>query len=924
MVKIVLESGVLDVSENVNFPITFSIAEIKDVSVRKGTFSKSITLPGTDNNHQLLGHYYDVNIQEGTFNINTLTHCQVIQNDVPILEDVLLQLVSVDKIQTASNYEQQITYTVLIKDTKAEFFSSITNKELNDLDFSDCNHEWSAATIVNTFAHDVTKKFKYVMPQCFDVNNYQINEFKPAIYAKVYFDRIFATAGFSYTWADLEAANFDKLLIPYNGDVNNFDFSDFLVQATNTWTTSYVQPVGRNYDFAEDVNSGWFEVIDAQNLFDPAVGEYTSPFDTNSQAAQHYQYEIQVTGDLILDNSSGADARLIGSGPLIFQPTDLVKNVYNIQFKVNVNGSGNVIVNGTQKFTVVGDPANPTPLPNGQTVIGTISDTITFTAIGNGTGLPYTISPGDIQVTVVGVRIINMNLNNQAQLPSINNYTKWVDHATATTPVQVDVIADLNLSLKILPSSNLIPIGQTIIINDYIPKKIKQSDFVKSILKMYNLYVEQDEDNPYNLILRHRDEYYDSGQEKDWSSKIAKDKDQSLTFLPDITKKKIRLTYTPDKDPYNEAYTNATAETYGQVEYTYDNEYVKDVDIQSIIFSPTPIGRTLFEAYVPLINGAAPKTQLRILFDGGLATCNAYNIYEYGTTGAIGETQYPMLGHFNNALLPTFDINFGVNDFYFYQVQSLTPNNLYNLYWRRTINQINTGKMLTAFFNLNESDIQSLKLNDKIYINNSWWNINKIQDYNAQQKGLTKVELISVDQDIDLAPVQTGNGLILDDVNSAGAILALAQQSSEVNNVVLRGASATIIGKGNVVSSGVSGIIVGNNKSLESNGIAADNINGTPQVYYKKYCATITQTGTNDPVVTVLENTIGDIVWTRVITGFYEGTLAGAFTSDKTLVFIGVEIDITQARRNTDDIVSILTMADSILDQTASEIRVYE
>ena len=53
--------------------------------------------------------------------------------------------------------------------------------------------------------------------------------------------------------------------------------------------------------------------------------------------------------------------------------------------------------------------------------------------------------------------------------------------------------------------------------NQYVPVEIKQSDFVKGIIQMYNLYVEQDVDNPYNLVLRHRDEYYDSGAEKDWS-----------------------------------------------------------------------------------------------------------------------------------------------------------------------------------------------------------------------------------------------------------------------------------------------------------------------------------------------------------------------------------------------------------------------
>lgn len=51
------------------------------------------------------------------------------------------------------------------------------------------------------------------------------------------------------------------------------------------------------------------------------------------------------------------------------------------------------------------------------------------------------------------------------------------------------------------------------------------------------------------------------------------------------------------------------------------------------------------------------------------------------------------------------------------------------------------------------------------------------------------------------------------------------------------------------------------------------------------YKALITQTGTDDPVATVLgENTIGNIVWTRFGAGTYYGTLAGAFTAGKTAV----------------------------------------
>ena len=53
----------------------------------------------------------------------------------------------------------------------------------------------------------------------------------------------------------------------------------------------------------------------------------------------------------------------------------------------------------------------------------------------------------------------------------------------------------------------------------------------------------------------------------------------------------------------------------------------------------------------------------------------------------------------------------------------------------------------------------------------------------------------------------------------------------------------------------------------------------------KVYRAMLTQSGTADPVATVLENTLGgDIVWTRVNAGIYNGTLTGAFTENKTHV----------------------------------------
>jgi hypothetical protein len=410
-------------------------------------------------------------------------------------------------------------------------------------------------------------------------------------------------------------------------------------------------------------------------------------------------------------------------------------------------------------------------------------------------------------------------------------------------------------------------------------------------------------------------------------------------FLPDLTKKRLKLTYEADEDIANKTYTQATGEIYGQIEYTFDNEYVKDVETQALLFSPTPVYSTSFGAYLPAINGAAPNTNIRILYDGGEQPCQPFDIVDFGTTGQYGLTDYPMIGHFNNALTPTFDINFGTNDFYFYETISLTANNLYNLYWRRTVNQINVGKMLTAMFDLNEVDIQSLKLNDKIYIDNSWWNINKIADYNANNNQLTKVELISIDTEIDLAPFKTGAGRPIGDTIDAVGKDAILRTRSMTSNVIMPGADAMVFGKGNTVTAGTRGVVIGDGQTLSDDGMVVNNltvtgtINGDVVVNSAKYIATISQSGTSDPTVTVLENTIGDIVWTRLGLGSYAGTLSGAFPDqDRTYITLNSTLDpalvsavwftTNQIRIKTRD-TSLDALADDLLQFSTIEIRTY-
>jgi hypothetical protein len=896
MVKIQLTTGYLDVKEGTAFPLNFQVGDIRDISKRQGNFSKTITLPGTKVNNNLLNHYYDINIVEGTFNINAITICSVIQDGIPIMEDATMQLTSIKKVQLTDGYEEHVDYEVLIKDSKADFFTAITNKELTAIDFSDFNHTYDATNVVSRFSNTVVDGFKYFLPGSGDAV-YNTQEFKPAIFAKVYFDRIFADAGFQYDWPSLSYDRFDKLIIPYNGGVDNQDNQDFIVKAEittpltingniNNGGSSYIGIPPSSIAIPPTVIdfTNWTELEDLQNIFNPITGVYSTPFIISSQNGQSYDYNITMSYQLNLVNTSGgtlyASNNLSAAAPVFYKPAFGVSdNTQAIIFK-------NIYTNAAPPagFTGAANAVQcPLTIPNGTTNILTQT-------IQTSVGLSYPLL-NNLSLATLGLNVeqVYLTSNGGTYSPRFWRTVSVSGPAPTTGDILIQAVIT-SISLSILPSSNVIAIPGIIDVNDYVPKKIKQSDFIKGIFNMYNLYASVDSTQPNKLLLQSRDDFYDIGVEVDWTDKLAKDDEQNLSFLPEITAKKVILTYAPDKDPPNTTYSNATNNIYGQAEVIFDNEYVKEVATQAILFSPTPVIKTLFGAFVPMIAGSAPETNIRILYDKTevgqpLATCGQFYIYDYGSIGMINQTSYPLVGHFDDPLTPTFDINFAICDYYYYQPTSLTSNNLYNRYWRRTMGQINNGKMLTAMFNLKENDIQRLQLNDKIRIDNSWWNINKVIDYDANANKLTKVELISVDNEINFTRFMGPSGPdVPDPIPGIGPIQVIATSHINIkkiqnSNVFSNQATATVMGRGNVIVGGTRSVIVGDDRIISEDTLAADSLmvsslNGVPTgIVPKIYIANLTQAGITDPIVQVKNDSLGGVTWTRTGVGTYEGYL---------------------------------------------------
>ena len=834
MVRIQLETGYLDVKDGTNLPINFGIGDIRDISKKTGTFSKTITLDGTKNNHELLNHYYDTNVIAGTFNVNTLTTCTLLQNGIPVIEDAYLQLINIVKKQTTDSQEQEITYEVLIKDGASSFFTTLGSKELSNLDFSDLDHEYNSTNVIASWSHTVADGYKY--PVCYNPNNeYLLNEFRPAIYAKTYFDRIFETAGFTYQWTSLAADKFNKLLIPYNGDNPFIDNGEYTVVATSAGMSTF-EFTYFDYQFSpNNINSapvnGLTEVQDNAGIFDPLTATLTNQILLNAPAALTFNIELTYTtfvrnpnaftiylqdGDV--DTRVGAAVSVNGGGAGFYGTYDTPLGFWLLEGNSYAPGTTNVLVNDTVNIQLM-----VTNLQIGDTV--QLLRSMEVDALQNNAEFRNAATGGNIATAYIGY--------------TISNYKVTVNY-----------------------TSNTIGFGGDIFMNTYVPKKIKQADFIKSIFTMYNLFITVDKSNSQKLIIQSRDDFYDSGARKDWSEKLAKDRDQNLQFLAETSQKRMILTYKQDADEPNKIYKLATNEVYGQVEYIFENEYIKGEDKKELVFSPTPITQSSFGAIVPMFVGSAPKTNIRILYDGPMLDCGVFNIYDDISTnvGQFGLTQYPAITHFDNPISPSFDLNFATCDFYFYPQSILTTNNLYNNYWRRTLNQINTGKMLTAYFYLTENDIQSIKMNDKIRIFDDWYNINKVIDYNVNVPMLTKVELITVDEDIRLVPFKPLKPII-PAPNTGGVINVLNEQFYNNNNVISAFSDVTVKGINNVVSGGHKAVIVGDNKNVEGSGMFVPNIVNPYPVVYPMFFWNDTWTINDQQSVLIYEGTT-NTTWT--------------------------------------------------------------
>jgi hypothetical protein len=957
LTKIYINNEQIDLTDEVSIPLNFNIADIREPEKRSTTWSKTVVLPGTTFNNELFSNIWNVNAvinSTGTtnftpnFNPNLKAVAEITYNEATQFKGIC-QLLNVN---VTDKYE--IQYEVCFYGSLQNIYQDFTNGYLRDIDLTEYNHNY---TLHNQFL-SWSRTNGYVYPHIDygkRINSqFKVEDIYPAVFVKTLIDKMFSLAGYTYQSNFFETDAFKKLIIPYNGQ--------------SLLSLSGEQIENRSFRAEKTTKQ---------------VVEFAASGTTFYQDNQLSTY----SGDITFEDETTAPN---------FDPG----NNFNFNTYFKASRSGNYKLKAYIKLNVAYYPFRTFTFTNSYT-FGSLAITksgnqlanIPLTFVPNGTNFSNNrfnirvskdgsneITYGELSSDAEGVLEIQTYLNANEQvrcailtnspyyffiLPQIDEF----DYA----PVEGDLnIASTSYFTGQLLDST-IQEGDTVILSDVLPDNIKQSDFFNSIIKAFNLFVEVDKSNEFNLLIEPRPTFYSSGTVNDWSDKLDYSKETKIIPMGEINNKTYLFTYKDDKDYFNTDYQTKFAEIYGQKKYDIQNDFLKGEVKTELIFSPTPLvdtighDRVISKIYTLDNNGAIKFTpsNIRLLYYGGLKTTT--NTWQHiATSGTTIRSNYAYAGHLDDVQNPTFDLSFTNPRQVYYTPERYTTNNLYNKYWKDYIEQIadKDSKIFVGYFLINEFDIQSLDFRNTFYFENDYWRLNKIIDYDISAKVPTKCEFIKLKtlppyvDDIgfntlggveDNGTVVAPTGKIFNSYNdnfvTEGAIVSgMRNQVNSGEGVIVIGSDNTVgLGSSNVsitastgvtLMNGVSNVSVTNSSGItvtESNVTYNNGIKTLNNVSYKHYIALLSQTGTSDPIVDVLENTLtSGITWLRTNTGEYEGTLIGEFTFKKTTINCSNSQpgEIRTNRQDSDKVNvytydSTGTSADGQLLYSTIEIRVY-
>jgi len=325
----------------------------------------------------------------------------------------------------------------------------------------------------------------------------------------------------------------------------------------------------------------------------------------------------------------------------------------------------------------------------------------------------------------------------------------------------------------------------------------KQIDFIKDILLMFRLVLSPDPNDPRNFIVEPWQTYINSGQLYDWSKKLVEEKDVVIEPVFFSQSDQITFTQPTDGDWINVYHMQAYKHNWGWLQFDSGNELLKgtrDIKVTGIANTPmTQIeGQAAASTWIlPQLHTHSAtdtgtqhgpiKAKTRLLFyNGTKASPNSWYLVNNAPLNS-----YPLMSQYETWPITPTSLNLAFSNDVQYWGTEVTPlpasyngngTTLYDSYWSRYINSLYNkySRRVTAYFVLNNIDLNTFSFDDTIFVNGVYYIPEKIIDVQIGAYTEVQVQLLTANDFVPTFSNETLNatavGINTECVGSLGSI----------------------------------------------------------------------------------------------------------------------------------------------------------
>lgn len=695
--RLFVEGIEVDTLGDIDVEFTYSVADVTDIERRNTSYSKTITLPSTSKNQGLFGNIFDISVSNEYY----IQDVNIGQNFNPAKQakaQIFLENVKIFdgvlRMMKINNLGGQITYEVNVFGRLRDILHELGDKTLADLNFDDYDHTFNRTNIEASWA-----RTDYVQGG----TNY--------VYPLV--DYGFSTDSITYPVKNFKPAVFVSEILS-----RIFDQAGFQITA----------PIFDSFYFRKLI------LVTAEKNI---TRESTTLL---SQTTNLFQQEVSTDPDfshLLSFTSVEASGFTIQNSGTRFRWTKAqpLNTGLNLNFRI--------FLEALQGYT--DNVWTVSVLKNGSEVLYT-SRLVSFISAGQIFAWDVAISDG-----------ISLAQNDYFEI----RLTGEIAGSGTNTQLQTEVVIQPGGTFKI---GNTVPVaveleeGDTMKIRYTMPKSMKQRDFLKSIISMYNLYITQDRLRTNVLEIIPYNEFYMTFKDQalDWSDKLDVGQEISITPLSELTAKEYRLTFDTDQDYWSESYRTKFNKAYGESRNEVPNDFILDTKTVKVIFAPPVMreqvaGRVMIHLY-KVENGVKVPDNFKPRIAFFLPEVPSPTPWNIGyASGNIAYNTYPYAGHLDNPVEPSNDVLFAAPEEVYFSIGLYPQNsNLYTSYYKGLIDAIGdrNSRLLEGYFYLTPTDIMNLDFRKIIKVGNHYFQLEKVDKYNPIANGLSYVSLFKILRDI--------------------------------------------------------------------------------------------------------------------------------------------------------------------------------